>query len=872
MAEARNAIDLYYLQKRGVKLGPSYDGYYTFTITVPTFSTFVSQVALFGHRVKYSILNKLWPATPATLLCVMGGVTYFVVNSNQKSWVRSGWLAEALWRADTALGVFNPLHPFFPTSFRVGYLASTAAFVGMLGIVSVERMCLRVLLSWQGWLYGGTNKILTTMWGAGVKVLTGSKNMTYAFNLSLPNLPLPSLQDTIDRYLNSVRPLMDKQEYERTVALSLEFQRNEGRKFQRYLFFRHLITSNYIQDWWEKYCYLYGRTPIMINSNYYVLDSKQRPTTNQVQRAAGITHHFLRFKDMIENEALEPMTIRGLIPLCMSQYERMFGTCRIPGRECDTLQHFDSRHICVVSRGHIYKLHVYHGAKGTRRVPYSTEEIEEQLQLIVEHSKRQSKRLPHSTRKQSHLLIGSQRIQSFEDLVVLDSMREHRRRGSSATGTNPEPSGLRTSRSTLSFRHAASNSPSVKHSRRGLHIGSFTAGPRGRWSEVRDLYFSEGVNKKSLRTIERAAFVLYLEDNHYTTMTERAKSIFHGNGSNRWFDKSVNLVVFEDGYAGLNCEHSWADAPAIAHLWEFALLNELIDFQKKKPKTSTMDEGGDVLKPLQSEQTAVVKKKKLPVPTRLLWEIDDELQVAIDQAHAFSCELIEDLDLEIVEHLEYGKGFIKKCKMSPDGFIQMSLQLAYFRNQGRFDLTYESSMTRLFRGGRTETTRSLSTDSVNFVRAIESYLASGETTKQEVIDLLRKATNSHAEKNKDAMTGKGVDRHLFALYIVSKGMDMSSDFLNEALTIPWKLSTSQQPQDQTLLRNDLPPEDAKRFVSPGGGFGPVDDQGYGVSYMFAGETQFFFHISSKKSCPLTSSEKFALDIQRALEDMSALFN
>ena len=81
---------------------------------------------------------------------------------------------------------------------------------------------------------------------------------------------------------------------------------------------------------------------------------------------------------------------------------------------------------------------------------------------------------------------------------------------------------------------------------------------------------------------------------------------------------------------------------------------------------------------------------------------------------------------------EYGKGFIKKTRVSPDAYIQMVLQLTFrrvrrvthfwikilFQNQGRFCLTYEASMTRLYREGRTETVRSCSNDSVAFVNAM----------------------------------------------------------------------------------------------------------------------------------------------------------
>lgn len=43
------------------------------------------------------------------------------------------------------------------------------------------------------------------------------------------------------------------------------------------------------------------------------------------------------------------------------------------------------------------------------------------------------------------------------------------------------------------------------------------------------------------------------------------------------------------------------------------------------------------------------------------------------------------------------------------------------------------------------------------------------------------------------------------------------------------------------------------FISAGGGFGPVADDGYGVSYIVAGEDVIFFHISCKKSCNETVS-------------------
>lgn len=40
---------------------------------------------------------------------------------------------------------------------------------------------------------------------------------------------------------------------------------------------------------------------------------------------------------------------------------------------------------------------------------------------------------------------------------------------------------------------------------------------------------------------------------------------------------------------------------------------------------------------------------------------------------------IEDLDFFVYRFRGYGKEFIKSCKVSPDAYIQLSLQLAYYK-------------------------------------------------------------------------------------------------------------------------------------------------------------------------------------------------
>ncbi len=143
--------------------------------------------------------------------------------------------------------------------------------------------------------------------------------------------------------------------------------------------------------------------------------------------------------------------------------------------------------------------------------------------------------------------------------------------------------------------------------------------------------------------------------------------------------------------------------------------------------------------------------------------------------------------MHVYRNDEFCKALAKKNKVSPDAFFQMALQLAYFRDIGHHDLTYEASMTRLFREGRTETIRSCSIESCKWVKS----MMDPNVTNEERCKLFKEACDYHQQQSRDALTGKGVDRHLFGLYIVSKYLEVDSPFLKEVFSKPWSLSTSQ---------------------------------------------------------------------------------
>ncbi|XP_068192285.1 carnitine O-palmitoyltransferase 1, liver isoform [Antennarius striatus] len=385
-------------------------------------------------------------------------------------------------------------------------------------------------------------------------------------------------------------------------------------------------------------------------------------------------------------------------------------------------------------------------------------------------------------------------------------------------------------------------------------LGVLTAGERIPWAQMRKRYFSSGVNKRALDYIERAAFFVTLDDDEQGmkgddpvgNLDRYAKSLLHGKCYDRWFDKSFSIVIYKNGKSGLNAEHSWADAPTVAHLWEYTLATDA--FQLGYTEDGHCK--GDI-------------EPCLPPPQRLIWDIPSEVQEQVGRSLALAQAVADDVDCHVFPFRDFGKGRIKKLRISPDAFIQLSLQLAYYRDRGGFCLTYEASMTRLFREGRTETVRSCSNESSAFVKALEN----GES-EDRCRSLFRLAAENHQNLYRMAMTGAGIDRHLFCLYVVSKYLGVESPFLKEVLSEPWRLSTSQTPVQQMELF-DL--KNHPEYISLGGGFGPVADDGYGVSYIIVGEDMINFHVSCKHSCSETNSHRFGAQISKALQDNLALF-
>ena len=321
------------------------------------------------HSTRTQVQTLLWPLRPRFVVTFISGFVAYVCLRPRDHWLRSGRVAELIWKFDSCL----PGTHYIPNSLRVAYLSLNTAITVILVTVFSQKSFLRWLLSYHGWLFEGRTKSgFTKFWGACLKYgylnrgLLAGKPLLYSFQHALPSLKPPRVEDTVSRWLETVRPVMNDEKYQQAEEEANQFLKSGvASQLQSFLWRKSLISRNYVTDWWIQFVYLRGRSPLFINSNFYGIGDgadEEIPTSKQLPRAAVLVYHWLLARQLIDRERLPPLCINDLVPLCMDQYRRAFNASRIPGRDADRIRSWDmdeSRHLVVIYKGIYYTMSPY---------------------------------------------------------------------------------------------------------------------------------------------------------------------------------------------------------------------------------------------------------------------------------------------------------------------------------------------------------------------------------------------------------------------------------------------------------------------------------------------------------------------------------
>jgi len=221
-------------------------------------------------------------------------------------------------------------------------------------------------------------------------------------------------------------------------------------------------------------------------------------------------------------------------------------------------------------------------------------------------------------------------------------------------------------------------------------------------------------------------------------------------------------------------------------------------------------------------------RSNIPQPQQLNFVLNKKIEDSIQVAEKHFDQLIANHEMTVLAYQSFGKNLIKKFKCSPDGFAQMAIQLAYYKMFGTSRPTYESGQTRKFQRGRTETSRTVSDESVAFVKAMEDP----NLPNEQKIAAFRAALKSQGQYMATAVNAHGVDRHLFGLKNSLKAGEPKPELFTDpafAYSSHWYLSTSQLSSEHF----------------DGYGWGQVVNDGFGCAYMIKNNA-LQFNVASVK--------------------------
>lgn len=380
-----------------------------------------------------------------------------------------------------------------------------------------------------------------------------------------------------------------------------------------------------------------------------------------------------------------------------------------------------------------------------------------------------------------------------------------------------------------SYLQQVKNDPTPK----GLPVGALTSLNRDEWLSAYNNLLKSPINEASLTDIFASAFVLCLDSNNPITIEEKSKNCWHGDGQNRWFDKPLEFFVSANGNSGFLGEHSRMDATPTVQMNNTVL---------KQIAETNPDE---LIAEIATVAPKVGKADILP------FDLNPTSRQNIGSAVAKFDATIAAHDEEIFQHYGYGKNLIKKFKTSPDAYVQMLMQLAYYKLTGKVRPTYESAATRKFLKGRTETGRTVSNESKKFVETWTNPKA----TIEEKVATFQAATKQHVAYLSSAADGKGVDRHLFGLkQMLKPGEEIPEIFTDPIFTYSqtWYISSSQVPSEY--------------FQS--WGWSQVIDDGFGLAYLINNDW-IHVHISCKYGNGLSSAQLkwFLVDSANEMQDV-----
>ena len=571
-----------------------------------------------------------------------------------------------------------------------------------------------------------------------------------------PRLPVPQLSQTLIEYLRWIEPLISPEEFKRSAQKVANFEKGSGQRLQSLLLeWDASQEKGWLWPLWDNK-YLADRSPLPGNVNFaHQIDEKGFTDLPFEEYCARIAYALISMHLEIVTKTF-PLEKQHDRPLCMEQYKRIFGCCRIAAKTTDELSVYnpttESCYFAVLYNRNIYLI----PATDQKGNPASHNQLSALLAEVF-----------------------------------------------------------------------SKNDPPQ------LNVGAFTGLERDRSAECFEALIQLGENKQTLDALRGSLFNLCIDQRPPNQTSEECyKEMLMSKGIDRWFEKGACFVIGNDYSISSNCEHSGFDGSA----WTGVTSRVALAIRTTPPSSPN---------------------RTLEETQRLIWSGSPSIEEKALEAEKELASKFSDLSVALFTHTDFGRVKIRALTPSPDGFVQLAIQMAGYKIFGRMVSVYEAVDMRGYAYGRTDCVRPCNMEVLTFIKAYTHQPANLVTLKELAIA----AIEEHRRRLLNSQQGTLLERHLFGLQAISKQTNThlaaDEDFFDD---IGYK--TLKYDYLSTSCNNNP-------FLSTQG-YGPSVSDGLGVAYTVLPD-QLRFNITCW-SAGLNYQQTFIREIPNALNFLYKLFD
>lgn len=609
----------------------------------------------------------------------------------------------------------------------------------------------------------------------------------------VPKLPVPPLSATITKTLAALKPLVTPEEYDAVLQEASTALANPTISLMQ----QHLEAAsadpnvrcylNAING--ESYPGIYGalRGDTLPRNPYLVLEedpfAKTISPPNQAQRAACLINSSLKFMVTMRNGRLkEDVTPKSGTPLTMNCYRNLFGTTRVPA-------YGQLQHAVTIQK--------YRHINDSRHVLFICNNQFYALEVLTEC-------FDTDADCKHRLWFSDAELAEIVQTIIDEST-------------------------------AVDRIVSVKDG-----VGAITTQTYHLWKALRlELMRS---SPEFLDQIDNALLVVALDTvNSPVTDQEKTMVISHGTlellrGSNiqvgsctsRWYDK-LQLVVTANAVAGVVWELLLMDSTAILRF-----ISDIFTDLILKLARNINGAENTLFDPAISFVSGRESASK-PRPQLLHHTRTPEIQNLVHLSETRLSDLLKQHEYKTMT-IKLDSHLLSKFAILSDSFMQVGFQIAHYALYGVIANTLEPITTRRFRDARTDL---IAVQNDLVAALVKLFITLADSARK--WDAFRACCDAHAAQCRDAMAGRGFERHLGALLQLLKKPEAVEN-LNaanpqlEPLPLVAQLNATPLPFLASLLVELL--SSPELLISNCGnpamhlfGIPPATDLGFGIGYI-----------------------------------------